>query len=79
MSTLFKIGIKKVRGKLKFHNGFLRTSVIGLKNWLMHAVSDCKLWYYGLSSFQVGGTKLKRCLPKNQYTVFPQIVVSSLE
>ena len=26
------------------------------------------LWQYGLWSFQAGGTKLKRFLPKNQYT-----------
>ena len=26
------------------------------------------LWLYGLLSFQAGGTKLKRCLPKNQHT-----------
>ena len=25
------------------------------------------LWYYGLSSFQAGGTKLERFLPKNQH------------
>ena len=28
----------------------------------------CKLWQYGLSSFQAGGTKLERFLPKNQCT-----------
>ena len=27
-----------------------------------------QLWQYGLSSFQVGGTKLERFLPKNQHT-----------
>ena len=32
---MFKI-LKKSRGKLIFHNGFLRASVIGLKKWLMH-------------------------------------------
>jgi hypothetical protein len=26
------------------------------------------LWQYGLWSFQTGGTKLERFLPKNQYT-----------
>ena len=26
------------------------------------------LWQYGLWSFQTGGTKLKRFLPKNQHT-----------
>ena len=26
------------------------------------------LWYYGLSSFQAGGTNLERFLPKNQPT-----------
>ena len=28
----------------------------------------CKLWQYGLWSFQMGGTKLERFLPKNQHT-----------
>ena len=27
-----------------------------------------KIWQYGLWSFQTGGTKLKRFLPKNQGT-----------
>ena len=26
------------------------------------------IWQYGLSSFQLGDTKLERFLPKNQYT-----------
>ena len=28
----------------------------------------CKLWHYRLWSFQTGGTKLERFLPKNQHT-----------
>ena len=28
----------------------------------------CIIWQYGLWSFQTGGTKLERCLPKNQHT-----------
>ena len=28
----------------------------------------CWLWHYGLWSFQAGGTKLERFLPKNQHT-----------
>ena len=28
----------------------------------------CLLWQYGLWSFQTGGTKLERFLPKNQHT-----------
>ena len=28
----------------------------------------CVLWKYGLWSFQTGGTKLERFLPKNQHT-----------
>ena len=28
----------------------------------------CALWQYGLWSFQTGGTKLERFLPKNQHT-----------
>ena len=30
--------------------------------------SVCILWQYGLWSFQTGGTKLERFLPKNQHT-----------
>ena len=32
------------------------------------ARGTCKLWQYGLWSFQTGGTKLERFLPKNQHT-----------
>ena len=28
----------------------------------------CKVWQYGLWSFQAGSTKLERFLPKNQHT-----------
>ena len=28
----------------------------------------CQIWQYGLWSFQTGGTKLERFLPKNQHT-----------
>ena len=34
------------------------------KNQLM----ACAVWQYGLWSFQTGGTKLERFLPKNQHT-----------
>ena len=30
--------------------------------------SECILWQYGLWSFQTGGTKLERFLPKNKHT-----------
>ena len=30
--------------------------------------SESLLWQYGLWSFQMGGTKLERFLPKNQHT-----------
>ena len=30
--------------------------------------SSCVLWQYGLWSFQTGGTKLERFLPKNRHT-----------
>ena len=29
-----------------------------------------RLWQYGLWSFQMGGKKLERFLPKNQHTYF---------
>ena len=35
---------------------------------LFQAVYVCILWQYGLWSFQTGGTKLERFLPKNQHT-----------
>ena len=28
----------------------------------------CTVWQYGLLSFQMGGTKMERFLPKNQHT-----------
>ena len=31
-------------------------------------IKGCPLWQYGLWSFQTGGTKLERFLPKNQHT-----------
>ena len=35
---------------------------------LVVALQVCNLWQYGLWSFQTGGTKLERVLPKNQHT-----------
>ena len=39
---------------------------------MMHSKNVCSplhtLWQYGLWSFQMGGTKLERFLPKNQHT-----------
>ena len=35
---------------------------------MLNALPVCKLWQYGLWSFQTGGTKLERFLPKNQHT-----------
>ena len=32
------------------------------------SLTDPALWQYGLSSFQAGGIKLERFLPKNQHT-----------
>ena len=34
----------------------------------IHSIICCTLWQYRLWSFQAGGTKLERFLPKNQYT-----------
>ena len=31
-------------------------------------LAECRLWQYGLWSFQMGGTKLERFLRKNQHT-----------
>ena len=33
-----------------------------------HSDNRCTIWQYGLWSFQIGGTKLERFLPKNQHT-----------
>ena len=42
----------------------------GYRSKIVKKTSDvvCELWQYGLWSFQTGGTKLERFLPKNQYT-----------
>jgi len=46
-----------IEGKLnKMHEIFSRFDILGT------------LWQYGLWSFQTGGTKLERFLPKNQHT-----------
>ena len=45
-------------------NGVLATVAI---EWKMHLIL-LSLWQYGLWSFQTGGTKLERFLPKNQHT-----------
>ena len=34
----------------------------------IHEDCCCCVWQYGLWSFQAGGTKLERFLPKNQHT-----------
>ena len=41
----------------------------------MYVEHGCpSLWQYGLSSFQAGGTKLERFLPKNQHTPGPRLM-----
>ena len=39
-----------------------------LKDLKKIAIYRYELWQYGLWSFQKGGTKLERFLPKNQHT-----------
>ena len=34
----------------------------------LHTYDACRLWQYGLWSFQTGGKKLERFVPKNQHT-----------
>ena len=36
------------------------------ENYLVNL--PCSIWQYGLRSFQTGGTKLEKNLPKNQHT-----------
>ena len=36
--------------------------------FILNIVKWLPLWQYGLWSFQTGGTKLERFLPKNQHT-----------
>ena len=43
-----------------------RKSFFRLIKWA--TITVCILWYYGLLSFQAGGTKLERFLLKNQHT-----------
>ena len=35
---------------------------------MVEIISEGAVWQYGLWSFQAGGTKLERFLPKNQHT-----------
>ena len=61
---------------LKKENRFILTKLIKFKNKRMQIENDpsdrvsthCTLWQYGLWSFQTGGRKLERFLPKNQHT-----------
>ena len=76
---MFKILKKKSRGKSKFCYWFFRASVIGLKNWLMHAVS--KLWYViRIVEFSSGRYKIKKdfCLriniPRRNYWILRKII-----
>ena len=47
---------------------FIENSIEGCN----FATGKCLLWQYGLWSFQTGGTKLERFLPKNQYSTYPK-------
>ena len=38
------------------------------KDKALCCIRQCRLWQYGLWSFQTGDTKLERFLPKNQLT-----------
>ena len=40
----------------------------GGKKSIKSFAGHCTLWQYGLWSFQTGGTKLERFLPKKQHT-----------
>ena len=44
----------------------INESKSGAKRLIICAL--CPVWQYGLWSFQTGGTKLERFLPKNQHT-----------
>ena len=37
-------------------------------HWFLSLLPPCRVWQYGLWSFQTGCTKLERFLPKNQHT-----------
>ena len=39
-----------------------------LLKWVLCVNGGSQVWQYGLWSFQAGGTKLERFLPKNQHT-----------
>ena len=41
---------------------------LSVSQWAHRCCMQCTVWQYGLWSFQTGGTKLERFLPKNQYT-----------
>ena len=66
MSCFQQIGRNKIRKMT------LKTAVIrDRSSW---EIENCRVmdaptvWQYGLWSFQTGGTKLERFLPKNQHT-----------
>ena len=48
---------------------FISTWKLKLSSWIQSSANRrCTLWQYELWSFQTGGTKLERFLPKNQPT-----------
>ena len=56
---------------LQFTGRFLIKVINSAKGALLNCslwIDLGTLWQYGLSSFQAGGTKLERFLPKNQHT-----------
>ena len=66
-------GVAKLQGclgPLKFEFWFLWPKLKGCVVCLFISIikEDEHLWQYGLWSFQTGGTKLERFLPKNQHT-----------
>ena len=64
------IGVKvqKIRLKLGGRGLLAKYQTVGMFSVCSFHVVNTRLWQYGLWSFQTGGTKLERFLPKNQHT-----------
>ena len=51
-----------------FSSSLFSSSYLSMTTLVEHSEAQPIVWKYGLWSFQTGGTKLERFLPKNQHT-----------
>ena len=71
-SPWYNLSKSKIKSSVQFCKRESSSSLVstGLAKLVLIVNLDCmsRLWQYGMWSFQTGGTKLERFLPKNQHT-----------